>query len=108
MDYAVLERSKNVVAMATDDFGWNDLGSWNAVYEMAARDSQGNSGADLLIEDASGNYVDAPKKLVALLGVKDLIVVDTPDALLIADRDRAQEVSELVKRLERSGQHHLL
>jgi len=52
--------------------------------------------------------VDAAKKLVALLGVKDLIVVDTPDALLIADRGRAQQVGDLVKLLENAGHHHLL
>ena len=57
---------------------------------------------------ATGNYVDADEKLVALLGVKDLIVVDTPDALLIADRSRAQEVGELVKRIELAGHEHLL
>jgi hypothetical protein len=60
------------------------------------------------VQASTGIYADAPGKLVALLGVKDLIVVDTPDALLIADRSRAQEVGELVKRLEKSGHHHLL
>jgi mannose-1-phosphate guanylyltransferase len=79
------------------------------VYELERRDQHGNAArADVLVEQSTGNYVDAEKKLVALLGVKDLIVVDTPDALLVADRSRAQQVSELVKRLENSGKHHLL
>jgi hypothetical protein len=63
---------------------------------------------DALIESSSGNYVDATGKLVALLGVKDLIIVDTPDALLIADRSRAQQVGDLVKRLEKAGREDLL
>jgi mannose-1-phosphate guanylyltransferase len=109
IDYAVLERASNVVGLAAGDIGWNDVGSWNAVYELYKRDAYGNAfSADVLIESSTGNYVDAGKKLVALLGVKDLIVVDTPDALLIADRRRAQEVGELVKRLEKSGREDLL
>jgi mannose-1-phosphate guanylyltransferase len=109
IDYAVLERAPNVVGIAAGDIGWNDVGSWNAVYELQPRDSTGNAcRTEALIHSSTGNYVDAKKKLVALLGVKDLIVVDTPDALLIADRSRAQEVGELVKRLEKSGRHDLL
>ncbi len=73
------------------------------------RDAAGNvSRAAALLEDSTGNYVDAEGKLIALLGVKDLIVVDTPDALLIADRRRAQEVGDLVKLLEKQGRHDLL
>jgi mannose-1-phosphate guanylyltransferase len=114
IDYAVLERASlqgrpPVVGIPAGDIGWNDVGSWNAVYELEERDAQGNAlRANALIEASSGNYVDADKKLVALLGVNDLIVVDTPDALLIADRSRAQEVGELVKRIELAGHEHLL
>ena len=109
IDYAVLERASNVAGIAAGDIGWNDVGSWNAVYELHKPDAQGNAcRADALIEASSGNYVDAGRKLVALLGVKDLIVVDTPDALLIADRSRAQQVGDLVKRLEKSGREDLL
>jgi mannose-1-phosphate guanylyltransferase len=109
IDYAVLERAKNVVGIPAGDIGWSDVGSWNAVYELQTRDAHGNAVLSPSIVDASsGNYVDAGKKLVALLGAKDLIVVDTPDALLIADRSRAQEVGDLVKRLEKAGHDHLL
>ena len=109
IDYAVLERAANVVGLPAGDIAWNDVGSWNAVYELHARDRAGNAlRSHTLVEDSSGNYVDAAKKLVALLGVKDLIVVDTPDALLIADRGRAQQVGELFKLLEKAGHHHLL
>jgi mannose-1-phosphate guanylyltransferase len=109
IDYAVLERAANVVGLPAGDIAWNDVGSGNAVYERHARDRAGNAlRTHTMIENSTGNYVDAEKKLVALLGVNDLIVVDTPDALLIADRSRAQQVGDLVKLLEAAGHHHLL
>ncbi len=109
IDYAVLERAKGVVGIAADDIGWNDVGSWDAVYELLARDSAGNATrGETLLDDSSGNYVDASGRLVALLGVKNLVVVDTPDALLIADRGRAQDVGTLVKLLEKAGREDLL
>jgi len=108
IDYAVLEKSPRVVGFATDDFGWNDVGSWSAVYELLARDENGNVfRGEAVARSSSGNYVDAPGKLIALLGVNDLVVVDTPDALLIADRSRAQEVGDIVKELEKQHQHLL-
>ena len=109
IDYAVLEKSPDVVGFPTSDFGWNDVGSWNAVYELLPRDKEGNVARGTMLAQAStGNYVDAEKKLVALLGVKDLLIVDTPDALLIADRSRAQEVGDLAKALEKQGREDLL
>ncbi|HEV2690988.1 MAG TPA: sugar phosphate nucleotidyltransferase [Bryobacteraceae bacterium] len=109
IDYAVLEKAQDVVGFATDDFGWNDVGSWNAVYELLPRDESANIfRGHALVHDSSGNYVDAEGKLVALLGVKDLVIVDTADALLIADRSRSQEVGELVKKLEQQRRDHLL
>jgi mannose-1-phosphate guanylyltransferase len=109
IDFAVLEKARGVAGFATGDFGWNDVGSWNAVYELLPRDDNGNVvRGEMLAEASSGNYVDAERKLVALLGVKDLVIVDTPDALLIADRSRSQEVGELVRRLEKLGRDELL
>src|SRR6266478_662064 len=109
IDYAVLERAANVVGLACDDIGWSDVGSWDAVHELLARDGNGNaSRSEALYAASSGNYVDARGKLVALLGVKDLIVVDTPDALLVADRSKAQQVGNLVKMLEQMGRRELL
>jgi mannose-1-phosphate guanylyltransferase len=109
IDYAVLERATNVVGVPTAEFGWNDAGSWNAVYELHGRDRHHNVlRTPALIEASTGNFVDARKKLVALLGVHDLVIVDTPDALLVADRKRAQQVGDLVKLLEKHGHHHLL
>lgn len=109
IDYAVLEKTDGVVGFAGDDFGWNDVGSWNAVYELLPRDANGNAlRSEAIAQDSTGNYVDAAGKLVALIGVKDLVVVDTPDALLIADRGRAQEVGEVVRALEKRGREDLL
>lgn len=109
VDYGILEKAPNVAGLATSDFGWNDLGSWNAVYELLARDAEGNaSRSPMLAEGARGNYVEAPGKLVALVGVDDLVVVDTPDALLVVHRSQAQRVGQLVKRLEQAGRDELL
>jgi len=109
VDYAVLEKSSNVVGVAGDDIGWNDVGSWNAVYELLPQDASGNVlRSDAVLEDASGNYIHAPGKTVAMVGVQDLVVVDTPDALLIADRKRAQQVGKIVKKLESAHREDLL
>jgi mannose-1-phosphate guanylyltransferase len=110
IDYAVLEKAANVVGIPAGEIGWNDVGSWDAVYELQPRDREANAlRADALVLDSTGNYVDGgKKKLIALLGVRDLIVVDTPDALLIADRNRAQQVGDLVKQLEKQKRDNLL
>jgi mannose-1-phosphate guanylyltransferase len=109
IDYAVLEKAERVSGIAAADFGWNDVGSWNAVYELLPRDGCGNVVAkDAVCLDAHGNFVDARGKTVALLGVRDLIVVDTPDALLVASRGCAQRVGEVVKALEHRNREDLL
>ncbi len=102
VDFAVMEKSANVYGLACDDVGWNDAGSWNAVYELEKKDPLGNAvrGDAVFTEMASSNYVNAPGKLVAVVGVKDLVIVDTPDALLITTRDQAQKVGDIVKLLE--------
>jgi mannose-1-phosphate guanylyltransferase len=109
IDYAVLERADKIVGFACDEIGWNDVGSWNAVYELLPRDREDNASRSKIVSAASkGNYIDAGDKLVALLGANNLIVVDTPDALLIAHRDRAQQVGEIVRLLEQNGREDLL
>ncbi len=111
IDFAVLEKAENVVGLAADDIGWSDVGSWNAVYDLLPRDNDGNAiVSDAVLHDAFGCYIDAggSKKLVALLGVRDLVVVDTPDALLIADRNRAQDVGKVVQALEARKRDDLL
>ena len=109
IDYAVLERAAAVQGIAAGDFGWNDVGSWNAVYELLDRDPQGNSIAlESIALDSHDNFVDARGKVVALIGVRNLIVVDTADALLVADRGCAQQVGDIVKALEQRNRHDLL
>lgn len=109
VDYAVLEKSRKVAGFASDAIEWNDVGSWNAVYELLPHDSEGNAArGEALFQDSAGSFVDAEGKLVALLGVRNLIVVDTPDALLVADRAQAQRVGEIVKALENRNREDLL
>ena len=109
IDFAVLEKAQGVAGIACPEIGWNDVGSWNAVYELLPHDGDGNVLLhDAVCHAAGGNYVDAGGKLVALVGVSNLIVIDTPDALLIADRDSAQKVGDIVKILEQRKRHDLL
>ena len=109
VDYAVMENAKDVCGVAADDIGWNDVGSWNAVYELLARkDGDNVSRGDLIAESSTGNYVDAGGKLVALVGVNGLVVVDTPDALLVTSREHAQRISQVVKMLEKQRREDLL
>jgi mannose-1-phosphate guanylyltransferase len=111
IDYAVLERrsakreqSSNIICLPAD-FGWNDLGSWTALHEhhsARSRPPDGNlvNGKGLFALQAHGNYIHAPGKFVAALGVNDLVVVETEDALLITTRERAQDVGKVVKYLD--------
>jgi mannose-1-phosphate guanylyltransferase len=109
IDFALMEKAGNVSGIPTADFGWNDVGSWNAVYELLPRDAAGNCAcSDSLCLDSRNNFVDARGKMVALVGVNNLIVVDTPDALLVANRDSAQQVGDVVKALEKLGRQDLL
>ena len=109
VDYGVMEKAKPIMGIATDDIGWNDVGSWNAVFELLAKTKSSNvSQGESLAINSAGNYVDAGKKLVALVGVDDLVVVDTPYALLIASRHQSQKVGDMVKMLENLKRDDLL
>jgi mannose-1-phosphate guanylyltransferase len=108
IDYAVMERADQVL-MLEGDFGWNDVGSWEAVYQLEDKDEKANClKGPVLALDSQGCLVYSPQKTVALLGLKDLIVVDTPDALLICPRERAQEVKKIVQLLEDQNRIELL
>jgi len=108
VDYAIIEKAQDVVGLALDDIGWNDVGSWEAVYDLAEKDANANaSRGELIAENSCGNYVDAQKP-VALVGVENLVIVDTADALLVASRSSAQDVSKIVKRLDAQGREELL
>jgi len=108
VDYALIEKTKTVSGIALDDIGWNDVGSWEAVYDLADKDQNGNASAGEIFTEASrGNYVSAGKP-VALVGVENLVIVDTPDALLVANRSRSQDVSKIVKTLDAQKREELL
>ncbi|MBV9083859.1 MAG: mannose-1-phosphate guanylyltransferase [Acidobacteriaceae bacterium] len=108
VDYAIIEKATQVSGIALDDIGWNDVGSWEAVYDLCQKDGNGNASKAHMVSEASrGNYVDA-EKTVALVGVENLVIVDTPDALLVASRSKSQDVSKLVKTLEAQKRDELL
>lgn len=105
VDYALMEKSAHV-AMVPLPCRWSDLGSWEAIYENSAQDAEGNACVgDVLSQDSQGCYIHAGSRLVTTLGVKDLVVVETGDAVLVADRARSQEVKSLVARLAAQNRH---
>ncbi len=108
IDYALMEKAEHVFGIALSNIGWSDVGSWEAMYELAEKDENGNtSRGDLIVEGSRGNYIDAAKT-VALVGVENLVIVDTPEALLVVSRSKAQDVSKIVKTLEANGREELL
>lgn len=103
IDYAVMEKTDKI-ALVPLDAGWDDVGSWTFLSKIPASDDAGNhTQGDVLCEDASGNLVHADSRLVALVGVKDQVVVETDDAVLVTTRDRVQDVKKIVQRLKKSG-----
>ncbi|QHE94441.1 mannose-1-phosphate guanylyltransferase/mannose-6-phosphate isomerase [Pandoraea fibrosis] len=104
IDYAVIERcpgSDFPIKMVPMDAGWSDLGAWDAVWNVLAKDDQGNAHlGDVLTTDSRNTLVHASSRLVSLVGVSNLIVVETPDAVLVADKTRSQEVKHIVTQLQ--------
>jgi mannose-1-phosphate guanylyltransferase len=114
VDYAILERATREAAVPKvfvipAEVGWSDIGSWAAVYELSATSPGENifSGEGHAL-DASGNFISSSRKFVATIGIKDLVIVETSDALLICSRDRAQDVGKLVKWMEEQKLKRLL
>ena len=113
VDYAVMERcpgSATPLRMVTLDAGWNDLGAWEAVWQVAEKDATGNaSRGDAIVSDSHNTLVHATSRLVSVVGVSNVIVVETPDAVLVIDRARSQEVKKIVARLdaEKRGEQSL-
>ena len=109
IDYGVMQTAHNVFVIPTN-MGWNDVGSWEVVYDISEKDKNKNCGdyKDLQVVEAVENYVFAPQKLVALVGVKNLIVVDTGDALLVCKKSRTQDVKDLVEQLKKNGMDEYL
>jgi mannose-1-phosphate guanylyltransferase / mannose-6-phosphate isomerase len=103
LDYAVMERT-GIAAVVACDLGWTDVGSWNAISELCAPDDQGNRvSGHAVFHDSQNCYVQSGERMVGTVGVQDLVVIDTPDALLVANRSRAQEVTHIFGLLKVQG-----
>lgn len=103
IDYAVMEKTAKA-ALVPLDAGWDDIGSWAYLAKLPATDARGNvARGDVLIEDSENSLVQATSRLVTLVGVKDLVVVETVDAVMVATRDRVQDVKKIVQRLKAAG-----
>jgi mannose-1-phosphate guanylyltransferase len=108
IDYALMEKISDVHAVAAD-IGWDDVGSWAVVYALSAKDKEANvRPARSLCLDSRGNMIVAKRKFVVTVGVHDLVIVETDDALLICARDRSQDVGKAVQALEKAGLKQLL
>jgi len=100
IDYALMEKSDNVVVVPLDA-QWNDIGSWSALHDIGTKDSNGNViQGDVFTEETTNTYINANHHMVATIGVQDLVIVDTPNATLIATKDKAQEVKKIVEQLQ--------
>jgi mannose-1-phosphate guanylyltransferase/mannose-1-phosphate guanylyltransferase/mannose-6-phosphate isomerase len=103
IDYAVMEKAEKV-AVVPVDVGWSDVGSWQALYEVSARDGDGNAvTGDAVAIDARGNLIRSDGPLVTAIGVEDLVIVATGDSVLVVPRDQCQRVREAVDRLKEQG-----
>jgi mannose-1-phosphate guanylyltransferase len=111
-DYGVMEKTRNPVWVVPSDCGWSDVGSWRSLYETRERDQDrsGNlaEGECLLIDCRNSLVSSSGGRMVACLGVRNLVVIDTPDAVLIADLNQAQSVRTVTEVLRKSGREDLL
>jgi mannose-1-phosphate guanylyltransferase len=114
VDYAVLEPATRALSTACvfvipAKIGWSDIGSWTAVHELLAKQSGDNVAAGKLFAlDSAGNFLWSPDKFIAAIGIHNLVVVETKDALLICPRERSQDVGKIVRWLEERQRHELL
>jgi len=109
IDYGVMEVASAPIFMVEGDFGWSDVGSWDELYRINDANHQGNveMGESVLL-DAESNLIYSPDRLTAVIGLKDILVVNTPQATLICPLSRAQDVKQLVERLKREGREKYL
>ena len=105
LDYAVMQKTSDAVVVPLDA-GWSDVGSWSALQDALPRDESGNvTTGDVLVEDSSGCYLHSTSRLIGAVGLKDHVVVETKDAVLVAPRDRVQDVKALVNKLKEQGRY---
>ncbi len=105
LDYAVAEHTKRA-AVVPADLGWSDVGSWDALWELGAKDAAGNVAiGDVMLEGAKNCYARSDGMLSAIVGLTDVVLVTTEDAVIALHRDRAQDVKKIVERLKAAGRH---
>ena len=105
IDYAVMEKTADAVVVPLDA-GWSDVGSWDALHQASSADADGNVFmGDIVAEDSTGCYLHAESRLVTAVGLRDHVVVETKDAIMVAPRDRVQDVKKLVARLKAEGRY---
>ena len=105
IDYAVMEKTEDAV-MVPLDAGWSDIGSWSALWDVSNKDAQGNVlKGDVLTQDSRNSYVHADSRLVTLVGVEDLVVVETKDAIMVAHKNRVQDVKHIVEQIKSDKRH---
>jgi mannose-1-phosphate guanylyltransferase / mannose-6-phosphate isomerase len=103
IDYAVMEKTQRAAVLPVD-LGWSDVGSWSQLWEVGAKDKEGNvARGDTLFHDTKNTYVRAENRLVTTVGVDNLVIVETRDAVLVANKDRSQDVKAIVDGLQRMG-----
>jgi mannose-1-phosphate guanylyltransferase/mannose-6-phosphate isomerase len=103
IDYAVMEKTDAAVVVPLDA-GWSDIGSWSALWDVTAHDEQGNVRiGDTITQDVTNSYLRGETRLVAAVGVENQVIVETPDAVLVASKDRVQDVKEIVNQLKAQG-----
>lgn len=103
VDYAVMEKTSRA-AVIPADYGWSDFGGWSAAWSLSPRDAEGNAARGPVVTlDAKNNYVTSSGKLTTLVGAENLVVVVTDDAVLVADRARAEDLKKLVEKLREAG-----
>lgn len=105
IDHALMEKTQSA-AVVTCEIGWSDIGSWGALWDLSEHDAQGNVAlGDVVLHDVANSYIRSEKRLISAVGVRDLVIVETDDAILVAPRDRAQEVKQIVNELDRAGRN---
>ncbi len=103
IDYALMEHTAHAAVVPTD-IGWNDIGAWSALWEVGAKDGSGNVvRGDVYLDGVGNSLVRAESRMVAAIGVDNLLIVETPDAVLVADKSRAQDVKKVVEQLKAAG-----
>ncbi|WP_431289948.1 mannose-1-phosphate guanylyltransferase/mannose-6-phosphate isomerase [Burkholderia cepacia] len=104
IDYAVMEKTERAAVVVAAELGWSDVGSWSALADISAHDDQGNTiSGDIYTDKVANSYIRAEHRMVAAIGVQDVVIVETADAVLVAHRDHVQDVKKVVEKLNVSG-----